>query len=333
MYIDEADIKTRKDRVGRYFKGYLSGFVFCELSENYMKKVGIFDIMKGVPVPLGKDDVEKFLEAGVPALQLAWNIAWVIGADPHFKYIHSYVGLLSRLFKSDTASILTKVGKDAADGGDVFKACIFFRAALSVAPAYLDGMYGYAMMCRAVYLGSDDEEHIGRFKAEAMDFFELTAETHPKFADAHYYLGFAYLNMGLVLKAKLAWEDFLTLAKDSKDCEEIRGRLSQIEAPAEIEQGCNMALAGRYEQGLSVLSPFVETGYKTWWPLSYYIGLCQARLGMAEKAEASFKNVLAMNASHIESMEELADIYKVHGDLANEEKYRKKIEIIKNELT
>jgi len=36
-----------------------------------------------------------------------------------------------------------------------------------------------------------------------------------------------------------------------------------------------------------------------------------------------------MNASHLETMEELADIYAAYDDRENEEKYRRKVELVR----
>jgi len=327
---EKADIKTRKDRIGRYFEKYLRGFIFDEFSESYMEKAGILEVMAGVAVPLRMGDLDKFHGGdGVPALHLVENMAWVMGADPHFEYTSKYVGFVEKLFNQKICSGIVKKGRDAAEKGDLDKACIFFRAALCLQPTYLDGMYSYARACRAMYLESDEEEYIGRFKAEAMDYFELTTEAHPRFAQAHYYLGYAYLNMGLYVKADLAWKDFLKHSRNPKDKKEIRERLGQIAEPMQIEQGCNLVMSGRFEQGLEALAPFMETKFNAWWPLSYYLGVCYARLGMEAEALKSFKNVLTMNATHLETMEEMAGIYASLGDEANEEKFNRKIEIVR----
>ena len=56
---------------------------------------------------------------------------------------------------------------------------------------------------------SEDDEEIGNFKAESMEYFEKMTLVHPEVPAGHYYLGFAYINMGLSTKAKIAWEEFL----------------------------------------------------------------------------------------------------------------------------
>ena len=325
-----ADVKIRKDRIGRYLRKHLKEFVFDEFSESYMQKAGIADIMKGVPIPLMKGDVEKFMGGGgLNALHLAENMTYVMGADPHFEYTRNYVAFLNKLFNYKIYEGMLKKGRNAAEKGELEKACIYFRATLCMNPVYLHGMYSYARVCRAMYLEGGNEEYIGRFKAEAMDYFELTTEAHPQFAQAYYYLGYAYLNIGLYLKAELAWKDFLKKSRTPKDSKEIRGRLMQIAEPVQIEQGYNLVLSEHFGQGLKVLEPFMETRFKTWWPLSYYLGVCYIRLGMRDEAVASFKNVLTMNAAHLETMEELAAIYATENDSENEAKYRKKIELLK----
>ena len=328
MEDQKADVKIREDRIGRYLKKFLDKFVFVEFSKSYMQKAGLMEIMSGVPVPLRKEDIETFAGgAGINALHLVENMTLVMGADPHFKYIQNYIDLLSKMYNYKIYEGMLKKGRNFAEKGELKKACVFFRATLCMNPSYLHGMYSYARVCRALYLESGDEEYIGRFKAEALDYFELLTEAHPRFAEAYYYLGYAYLNMGLYLKAELAWKGFLSRSAIGKDRKEIKERLKQIEEPVMIEQGCNTVLSGNYRQGLRMLEPFTKTRFKTWWPLSYYLGVCYSRLGMKEEALECFKNVLTMNASHTETMIELADIYAAAGDTEKEEKYRKKIEL------
>ena len=51
----EHDIRQREDRLVRYFEKYMKQFIFVEFSEGYLKRNGITDIMKGVPIPLRKE--------------------------------------------------------------------------------------------------------------------------------------------------------------------------------------------------------------------------------------------------------------------------------------
>jgi tetratricopeptide (TPR) repeat protein len=160
----------------------------------------------------------------------------------------------------------------------------------------------------------------------------MITEMYPDFPDSYYYLGYAYLNLGLYVKAQFAWEKFMEYSKDGKNRKEIRERLQQLEEPVQIEQGCNDVMSGRYQQGIALLEKYKTSRFKTWWPLFYYLGIGYEMTGQMEEAIASFKKVLTMNASHIETMEELVAIYEKAGDEANVFKYANKIRIIKAAL-
>ncbi len=326
----EADIQLREDRIGRYFKKYLNKFVFDEFSPKFMAQSKAGDLMKGVPIPLRKKDLKAFAGGqGLDMLVIAENMAWIMGCDPHFKHTRDYVAILGKLYNYKLYEGMLKEGRDAAERGAMDDACIHFRAALCMKPDYLHAMYSYARACRAMYLNSKNEEYVGRFKAEALDYFELVTETHPRFAQGYYYLGYAYLNMGLYIKADLTWREFLRFSRNGKDKKEIRTRLQQLQEPIQIEQGYNDVMAGRYEEGKARLEPFLESRFNTWWPLHYYLGVAYEMTGKKSKAVSSFKRVLTMNASHVETMEELAAIYAQEGDRENRRKYEKKIQLIR----
>jgi tetratricopeptide (TPR) repeat protein len=327
---EEYDVKLRPDRVGQYFKKYAKDFSFDEFSGSFAEKAGV-GFLEGIPVPLRKEDLDGFRSGkGVPMKVLAMNIAWIMGVNPKFQHIDQYLEFTRRHSGNKLVSTLVKRGRDFAEIEDYHTAAIYFRAALCVSPTNLHAMYSYARACRELYLAGGGEEYVGRFKAESIEFFELTTLLHPRHSLSHYYLGYCYLNMGLYVKAKLAWEQFLKMSANSKDRKEIRSRLEEIAQPVKIEEGCNAVLSGRYELGITILKPYLKTKFKDWWPMSYYLGVACARTGKQKEAADSFKRVLAVNPSHLESMEELADIYAAENNAELEAKYRKKAELVRS---
>ena len=330
---EELDLKIREDRIGRYFTKYLNKFVFAEFSEEFLKKFKAADIMRGVPVPLRKQDIKDFNGGeGTNMLHIAENMAWVIGCNPHFKYTQSYVDCLDELFGSKIIEGVLKEGRDIAETEDYDNACIHFRACLVMQPNYLHAMYSYARACTKMYENSNNKEFVGRMKAEALDFYEMTSILYPRHANSYYYLGYAYLNMGQYIKARLAWQDYLRISKNGKDKREINQRIKQIENPVIIEEGTNDILAGRNEEGLRKLTPYMDSQYVKWWPLHYYIGVGLERTGDTEGAIERFKQVLKLNGSHLETMEELYAIYSAQGDTQNATKYKKKMDMIRKQL-
>lgn len=328
------DFSTRVDRVGHYFEENLKDFVFDEFSEAHLKREGIMDFMKGVPIPLRHQDVVDFHgKKGLSLLHIAENMAWIMGINPQFQYVPQYVAYMNKYFNHKIVDALVKEGRDDAEEGKMDSAVIHFRAALVLAPDNLHAMYSYARGCRELYEeGSkrEDAEYVGRFKAESTDYFELTTLVHPEFAQSYYFLGYVYLNMGLYIKAALTWKEFLKRSKNSDDKKEIKERLEQLEQPIEIEKGCNHILAGRFADGIRVLNPFVKTQYETWWPLHYYLGVGFSRTGQPEEALASFKRALELNPSHVESMKELVELYEEQGEEVLADKYRNKIQVVMN---
>jgi len=330
---EQYDIKQRPDRIGKYFKKYMAKFIFVEFSKEFLKGTKVEEIMSGVPVPLRKRDVKEFAGGkGLMPNHLAENMAWVMGSDPQFKYNDAYVKYMLKMFNNKIVEQMLKMGRDAAEIEDYDNACIHFRACLCVNPTYMHAMYSYAKVCRNMYEKSSNKEYVGRFKAESMSYFELLTELYPRFAQAYYYLGYAYLNIGLYSKANAAWKLFLRQSKTSKDIKEIRNRIEQIKDPMRIEEGYTEILAGRYENGIEILEPFLERKYKDWWPLHYYLGVAYGKTNRIGEAVGRFKNVLALNGSHLETMEELLSIYKSQEDKENITKYENKIKLIRADL-
>ena len=296
---EETDIQLREDRIGRYFRKYLDRFVFVEFSDEFLERSKVKDIMKGIPIPLRKQDIKKFSGgSGLEPALIGENMAWVMGSDPKFKYTKNYVAYLKKLFNTKIDEGMLKEGRDAAEKEDWDNACIHFRAALCMNPIYMHAMYSYARVCRSMYLDSEDPEYVGRFKAEALDWFELLTEIHPRFAQGYYYLGYAYLNIGLYAKTEFAWRRFLQFTHNGKDRREINTRLKQIKDPVQIEAACNDISAGRMQQGLEKLEPYLDTKFKTWWPMHYYLGLAYKYTGRTGEAVARFKQALALNGTH-----------------------------------
>jgi tetratricopeptide (TPR) repeat protein len=325
-----AGFAGRPDRVGRYLREYAASFAFDAFSDAFLDR-GDLPFLRGVPIPLRAEDFAAFRSReGLPMARVAGNMARVVGASPSFPHAGAYIEFLRRFMGGQAASVLADEAKDAAARGSRDEACILFRAALSVEPRDLDAMYGYASVCRAMYMAGGDGAYIGRFKAEALEYFELTTEAHPGFPEAYYYLGYAYLNMGLYQKARLAWRSYLERSSSPEERREIKGRLRQLEDPVKIERGCNAVSAGRFEEGRAVLEPYLKGGYGGWWPLYYYLGVAYAGSGRRDEAEGMFKRGLELNPSHVGSMDELADIYGSRGERDLSEKYRKKAELLRN---
>ena len=312
-----------KDRISQYLTPHLSEMIFDELSGGYLERAGIKDIMTGVPVPIRKTELES-----ISTLSIARNMAFVIGCDPTFQYKENYIAYILRAFDKRFAEGLIADGVEGAARNDFEYACIQFRAAMQIDPDNANAYYCYGRACKDAYEAGEEEELVGRFKAESLEAFEIATLKNPQLAEAFYFLGYGYVNLGLYIKAKLTWEDFMKLSADEELKKEIAQRLEQLEQPVEIEKGYNMVLAGKYEEGIEALSAYTEGQYADWWPLWYYLGAAYAALERDDEAVASFLQVLRFSPSNAEAMEELVKLYEKLGDEEKAAKYRTKLEIV-----
>ncbi len=342
--------EKNRDRISGYLSVRLHDMVFVELSEDYLDRIGASDILTGVPVPLNSGNDADGGEITVKDIVL--DMARVIGGDPSFVYSGSYLEFIKRAVGTNAVAMLVSEGARSADRGDLIDACMLLRAALKIDPKSKEALYLYARACKECYEreselseeGSGDEEKTGMFKAESMETFELLTMIHPDFAMGYYFLGYAYLNMGLYLKAQLTWRDFLKFSSagvgensgtDDETLgslrEEISSRLEELNDPVEIERGCNMIMSGNFAGGREVLDKFRESRFSNWWPLWYYLATAESALGNSDEAIKFYRKVLSLSPSNTEVMEELAAVYALTGDEENAAKYRRKIKIINGE--
>lgn len=313
-----------QDRMGEFLRPYVNDYIFDELSDNYLEKAGVKDILSGVPVPVKKTEL-----TGLTNLKIAQNMATIIGCDINFKYRDNYVQYIIRSFTKDFIKPLLNEGIDSAAKKDYDYACICFRAALLIDPESADALYCYGRACKDSYEIGEDEDYIGRYKAESLDSFEKLTLKKPDFDMGFYFLGYAYLNLGLYVKAQLTWKEFLKLTSDSTLIEEINEWMPKLEDPVKIEEGYNDVLSGRYAEGIVILEGYRDDErFNTWWPLWYYLGAAYSQTGDLHKAEEAFKQVLTLSPSNLEAMDELVEIYVANNEPEKAKKYSEKIALI-----
>ena len=343
--------QEKQDRISRYLNERNRDMVFGELRDDFLKSIGGLQILRGVPVPVNEGGSGR-----ISVKDIIMDMARVVGSDPGFLYAEKYISYIRNVAaatKTDAADMLVTEGARSADAGDYEDACMLFRAALRFDPKNRSAMYLYARSCKACSETAaeneageptpEGEEYIGKFKAESLEMFELLTMMHPDFAMGYYFLGYGYLNLGLYLKAKLTWEDFLRLSSSAEENDspemdenqlddlrhEISGMLLDLEEPVRIEEGCNLIMSGDYQGGMDILNDFREGRYENWWPLWYYLGVAESSLGHPGEAAECYKRVLRLSPSNTDAMEELAAIYALSGDEINAAKYRNKIKIVK----
>lgn len=334
MEIKAPDFKIREDKLSSYLDGEARRFLFDCFSDDYCSRMGML-YLQGVEMPIKPEDIKAFHgEGGLSITTLADNIAIVIGSNTRFKHRDAYIQFLKAYFNDKLVEILAQSGAAELKEERYRKACIYFRAALLLDGGNRNAMFGYACCCREWYLsleGGDDQQLVAILKSESTEYFEHLVRLYPEDAAAYYFLGYAYLNAGLYTKAQLIWKKFLEKVKDGgkEEVKEIRERLESLKEPVKIEEGINLLLAGRYEEGLRILEPYVESEYGNWWPLHFYLAGAYEALGHVEEAIEGYTRVLKLSPSNPDACQALAELYAQAGDAEKAEKYHKKADIIR----
>ncbi len=315
------------NRLNRYFTHMGEEYVFIELTPDYMKRIRI-DFMRGVPLPVKRVYVENLSDnQGVEFSLFTMGMISIIGIDPEFEYASRYVKLLTHM-NNDIANVAVNVGVGLAHTGRLEQAAVNFRAAQVIDPENTDALYNYMLVCRDLYRKSEDKQYVTDFKEEVFECLIRLREIKPDMAMACYYLGYAYINMGRYFMAQQEWKEFLRLARSGPEIEEIKSRMADLENAVEIESGYRDIMDGRWQKGVSVLEAYLDTPYRAWWPLLYYLGVGYNRLGRYEEALIILKKAAAENPSSPEIAAELVITNEALNDEINAEKYRRKLAIL-----
>ena len=329
------DLVGREDRIGEFLVPHAKDYVFDELSKDYLKKNDLLDILTGIPVPINVKNMTK-----LHSVEIGINMSFIMGIKPNFEHNPRYVKYIQRMldplfmehYQRPFVEYIISEGIQAAEKKDFDCACIYFRAALVIDPAQTDALYCYARACKDSYELGQEEDYVARYKAESIEAFEYLTLEKSDFADAYYYLGYGYLNLGLYIKAKLTWDEFMKLSDDEELKQEIQERLDTLADPIEIEKGYNMIATGKFQEGYDKLLEYKTGAFENWWPLWYYLGMAAKELAKPEEAEEYFLKVLKLSPSNIETMKELVAIYQAAGNDEKASKYQDKIAIVEGNM-
>ena len=372
--------ENEQDRISGYLSIGNQNMLFGELSDDFLMAMGAREILHGIPVPIGQGENGQIAVRSIfiDMAKVIGGDASFVYADKYLTYIKAAGGdnaepmLVSEGAKAADegryedackllrAALMVDPKSQAAQYlyGRACKACYeiagddeaFADDYESIGKIEADDGSEFPQNAKRVgmeglqSLAGDRQavgNYIGNFKAESMDTFEVLTMMHPDFAMGYYFLGYAYLNMGLYLKAKLTWDEFIKLSSaadineaglDYDQLEDLRNEVTRmlldLDDPVKIEKGCNQIMSGDFVGGRNTLIDFTTGRYENWWPLWYYLGVAESALGNINEAISDLKKVLTLSPSNTDVMDELAQLYEAIGDVANAAKYRNKINTV-----
>lgn len=295
-YFEEYFLKKRNDIS---FISLKKGTAVSFKGKTYITKIEL-----PVPVRIEKllEDINKQDEIdGITLNNIIDGIIYILGTDNNFKYKQDYKEMFEALnfeflpyiiyiinngIKTEDSVIY---GKALINNEENEKTCFIYASCLE------------KMGMELHEKGNDQSRY---FLEEANLYFEKCLDYNDKFSLAYYKLGYYYKRKQQYVKAQLIWQRHQELDDDDLRIEEIRNELLQLKPYVDYENGYNLVLKERPEEGLDLLLPLVKD-FGGWWNLLFFIGLAYRALGEYTIAETYFENVLKIDNLQKDALNEL----------------------------
>ena len=303
---------SKKDK---YFQGFYEktrndiSFITLKEGASIKFKDKTFKADKELPVPVRIQnllrDIKKQDEVdGITLNNIIDGIIYITGTDTGFEFLKDYRRVLDTLsfdikpyivycinnFEENQYEDAVVYGKALVNIEENEKSCFVFASALE--------------NMGLKYAGESSEEKSQYYLEEANKYFEKCLDYNDKFALAYYKLGFYYKRSAQYVKAELVWNKHQLIDDDVLRIDEIRNELIQLKPYVDFENGYNLVLKEKPEEGLELLLPLVKI-FGCWWRLLFFIGLAYRTLKQYDIAETYFENVLKLEEDQKDALNEL----------------------------
>ncbi|MGB4439935.1 MAG: tetratricopeptide repeat protein [Sedimentibacter sp.] len=303
---------TKRDK---YFEDYFEkkkndiSFITLKKGASISFKDKTYIINKELPVPVRVDklleDIKKQNEVdGITLNNIIDGIIFIKGTDPQFEFTKDYTEMLEKLnfdIKPYIIFCINKFSDDECEDGVVYG-----KALINTEEDEKNCfIYASALEKMGIEYNAKGHDNLSQyFLGEANKYFEKALDYDEKFALSYYKLGFYYKRMQQYVKAELTWTKHQEFDDDVLRIDEIRNELIQLKPYVDFENGYNLVLKERPEEGLDLLLPLVKD-FSGWWNLLFFIGLAYRMLGDYEIAETYYENVLKIDSVQKDALNEL----------------------------
>ncbi len=298
--------------------------VLKEFFNEKKEEISFITLKKGAKLPLGKKfyiakdkldipiridnliiDIKKQDRYdGITVKNIVDGIIYIIGIDKKFENINEYIEILN-LFESNIEAYIIHSVNNFSES-EIDSAVIYGKSLINICENEKNCfVYANTLEKKGVkYLEDGLKKQYTIFLNEAEKYFERCLDFNDTFSLAYYKLGFYYKSKQQYIKAGLYWEKSIEYDDDENRIEEIRNELKELQMFINYEKGYNYVLNGEVQEGLDILLPIAEKR-SGWWNLLFFIGLAYRLMKEYEIAEKYFENVIKINPSQLDSINEL----------------------------
>lgn len=298
--------------ISKFLKNKANDVSFIELKKKLGKEADNLNIPGGLPVPiltdeLVKDIIEERAQEQISFNSLIKGMLYIIGADPMFVYVDKYKNILLQIEDQVEKYVLWLIN-DLENKNIVEEAIVFSHAYAILFSDKRAAHLNYALCLEHMaqnHMNKKDINKANIFLKAADEELNILLDIDETYAPALYKLGYHAKYNKSFIRAKVFWDKFLTYNLDEELDIEIKAELLKINKSVNYEEGCQLVLRGKAEEGLEKLLPLFEEN-KSWWNLSFMMGIAYRQLEEYSKAIDSFENALKYESKNAMILNELA---------------------------
>lgn len=302
-------------------KKYLDDIVFIEIKEDKIVKLRTIELDPKIPIPVFIDNLVENIKENdieiIPPLAIIKGLVYVIGSGQEFEHQGYYAELLKDIDPELPLKVLND-GLNFASLKDYYRAILYLNACIKLDENNIDALYNLGRCYQDLFLETTDEN----FEVQSAEYFKKTVEVDPTFGLGYFQLGIILYNKENFKQAEKLWIKALSFDLELDVKEEIVSFLGKCRDRSTYEEGYELILSGRIDEGLELLKS-IEEEHDEWWNLNFFIGLGYRFKEEYETALQYFLKVLTLNTGHIQTMNEIGICLLSLGDYDEALKYYK----------
>lgn len=290
----------------------LENINYISLPDDIERTIGNFEIDTSIPLPV---ELTKGSEQLLDSLSWEMIVAAMLKLfayqpeHPHINYFRRFIEEI----QPNIVAEMTQTGIFKARNKEFELAEEIFRSLVNFAPDQESTFVNLALVFeekakqhRERNESDSEEESIGM----AFEAYKRGSKFHPSAPDLHFSAGHFFLQQGNVPKAKEHFSTFLNhTEEDSEKTEQVRQVLKEIDTKRQDDLVFNEAFdfikMGQEERGIERIRYFIDRNPDVWnaW---FVLGWGLRKTGKYSEAKAAFEKSLELNATHPDSLNELA---------------------------
>ncbi len=278
---------------------------------------------KNIPLPLVVEAVKDKIYDSDPSFsqtELIDGIIFLLGLDSKFKHKDYYTELLLKIDDNILGISADNILKNITPVNQI-------DSLIKIVGLFNLGFESEELLVNIGRLSLDiyRENSIEDFNDLGRRIFEHLLKKESTSPLPEYYLGYYYYNKGIYSKAKYLWE----ISIDKELDEQLRIELAEIfpklQSRMIYEDGYELILKGRYDEGLEKLL-FIKDEFSEWWNVFFFIGLGYRFKEEYQSAIHYLNRALELSEENVDIMNELGICFTMTSEYEKaSEIYRKAI--------